>query len=651
MKIKHLKQIWIWLLFLMASSLAFAENNWRAKAVMDISSPGIIEAVMPPELVNRTVSGPMSLRLTGPDGNTRGFELYWREPVDDTSIYLSPVQVALDDVKGFIWEAVIPERMVVRQLIVELAGQNYIGKIDVYGYRQEQWIPLVKNAAVFSTDGTLRGRIDLPKAEYQRLRLCLTGFDHQAKQKLSPIKIVIAKGERIGKNFAGQVLSLPFHRSETQKEIVVDAAMPGSGLWVRTLTLKTEAQFQGSWKIGTETISDGHKKFVVIKSGQISHVNRQYQVLEIDMDTQWPGSSLVLKLDTNQHYIGAVTGLDADVRLPRLVFSADKPGNYTLFSGIGNKQHVLKQPGDALRKPDSELIISNAQTNPLWQPASLVDRYKLKGASFDAAGSKWRAPVTITKPGYYKLALSLSSILKSKTRSIRIVNNNLQVPFIQGRIENKKIKIPVEEIYDAKKNQSQWIIKLPGPSDKWQNLTLHADGIFKRKIQLQHPKPGNMGWQPWRTLVWENRKLKETALQISLRSLPPEIGQIRIVISNGDNQPIKISKITARYATPTFYFLAHQAGLYFVYGGNLQAVQPNYDLSLVQNELLAALPENIEMGELESFQQPGWKDRISTAFTDTGWGLYGVLALVTLVLIGIIVKLFPKGEEKSNRGS
>lgn len=50
------------------------------------------------------------------------------------------------------------------------------------------------------------------------------------------------------------------------------------------------------------------------------------------------------------------------------------------------------------------------------------------------------------------------------------------------------------------------------------------------------------------------------------------------------------------------------------------------------------------MGALEFFQQPGWQAHIGAAFKDSGWNLYAVLGIATLVLIVMIVRLFPKTE-------
>jgi hypothetical protein len=332
-----------------------------------------------------------------------------------------------------------------------------------------------------------------------------------------------------------------------------------------------------------------------------------------------------------------------DVRLPRLVFAADREGRYTIETGAGRLVPVLHHPGDALRRPDVETAFAHVETNPQFRPVSLVERFQVKGAPFDPTGYTWRSALSVDTPGYYRLVPGLAAVLKTNGHPVRIVQDNRQVPYITGRVQSKTIALTATEAFDPKTNQSRWTIQLPGPCDQWQRLWLHAEGIFRRTVRWERPKPGNMGWQQWRADVWENHDSRGSALSVDLRTLPAEADRIRVVMDNDDNQPVQISKITAAYAAPTFYFLAYESGLYHLYGGNAQAAQPRYDLSLVQKELLAELAREIDMGEPELFQPPAWRSRIGEAFKDTGWGLYAVLGIVTLVLVGVIVRLFPKG--------
>ncbi len=645
MRLEPLGWIFLGLLGLLMATPAAAEENWHTRGELAVAAPGLVETILPPELVSAAGDG-LDLTLAGPDGRARNFELYWREAVADVHQILTAAQVSLDAQGGFTWEGAVTDGIVVREVRVQLAVPDALARVAIEGLRQGQWQPVVQDAAVFVSGAAVRGSIAVPEAAYERLRLRLTGLDRRARTAVAPIREVAVTGRPAGKDYAVRTIDLPFQRSEAEGFIVLEAVLPGSGLSLRSVEVATEDPFQGAWQLGREVIEGGRKAFSVAKNGRLSHLGSQPRLLTIPLAEPWPGRSLVVKLEATERYIGAVTALRAEARLPRLVFAAEQAGQYTLTTGGGQKTPLREQPGDARRRPDREVAVTAIKTNPLWQPASLVERFQLQGAPFDAGGYAWRAPLPIPRPGYYRLALSLEAVLKSENRPIRIVFAERQVPYIQGRQEIKSIDLPVALHLDEKKNQSQWTIQLPGPSRQWESLDLHAQGLFTRRLQWERPKPGNLGWEPWHAVPWESRDTGESVLRLDLSSLPPGMDRLWAVIDNGDNAPIAISKITVRYAAPTVYFLAHAPGTYLVYGGNPQAAAPQYDLSLVQGQLLATLAEEIRMGELEAFQRPAWQSRFEAAFKDSGWGLYAVLALVTLVLVVVIVKLFPKAKEQ-----
>jgi hypothetical protein len=647
MKAKWLGFAAVALLSLIVTRPSLAEDAWRAQAVLEVQTPGLIEAVLPPGLVGRTSSEQMDLALIGPDNRPRAFELYWREPVGPAELLLEPLRVQLDPAKGFIWETELHEKLVVRRIDIRLAGKASIGKIDVYGRLGDQWSLLVRDAAVFSEAGVRQAAIDLPPAAYDGLRLHLTGYDRSARQTLAPIQTVRARGERMGKDYAEQRLDLTFRSSESEGTQVIEAVLPGGGLWIGALHLKTEAQFQGRWQVGRERISGGRRQFEALLSGQAAHVDRTPQDLPVNLNQAWPGRSLVIKLDAGERYIGAVTALTATVRLPRLVFLAEKPGLYTARTGTAKGTAVLDYPGDRDRQPQAQMTFSTPEANPRWRLASLAEKYQLKGGPFNTAGYTWRAPLHIAEPGFYRLALNLKASLAPRRSAVRIIRDDLQVPYVAGRLEDHSLDLEITSDYDTNQNISTWTVHLPQASPHWETLTFFATGIFKRTIEFKTPKPGSRSWHPWRQMVWESRAEHQSALRVNLHDLPADTQVIRLVMPHGDNQPVAISRITAGYTAPTVYFLAHAAGDYTLYGGNPEANVPQYDLSLVQAELFSALPIEAQMGELETFRQSGWQQSIRNAFKESGWGLYAVLGLVTLVLLIVIVRLFPKPGDKA----
>ncbi|MFH0726790.1 MAG: hypothetical protein V2B19_10640 [Pseudomonadota bacterium] len=645
MKYSRMGTIGLALLFLSAALSARAEDTWRFQAFIDIETPGLVEAVVPPELLVQTGKGEMDFLLTGPDGLPRAFTLFWREPVGEITLSLKPDRVEFNEENALVWEAKLLEKITAERIRITLTEPGTIGKIDIHGQIGDEWRPLALNAAVFKTPGPRQAGIGIPENRYERLRIILTGYDRRVEKSLSPIETVSVEGKRVGRDYVTRDLPLPFQKSESEGTHVIEAVIPGDGLWINALTLKTEAPFQGDWQAGNETISGGKKRFGAILSGRSTQVTSQEPELVMETNRPWPGRSLVVKLDAGDRYIGDVTSLRATVRLPRLVFAAEKAGRFTATSGAGKAAGIGAHPSDGYREPETRIEFSVPETNPHWRLASLVEKYPLKGAPFTAEGYTWRASVTIDRPGYYRLPLNLRASLAPRCAAVRMVKDDLQVPYITGRMENKSIELENTATYDASTNTSTWIIHLPHPSPHWKEMSVYATGIFKREIDFQIPKPGARTWQSRRRAVWESRGQRETTLRLSLQNLPEDIDTLRLVMAHGDNEAVSISKITASYASPTFLFLAHAAGEFTVYGGNPEAGVPQYDLSLVQSELLSTLPVETQMGELESFSGQGWQHAIKDAFKGKGWGLYVVLGLVTLVLLAVIVRLFPKPED------
>jgi hypothetical protein len=280
-----------------------------------------------------------------------------------------------------------------------------------------------------------------------------------------------------------------------------------------------------------------------------------------------------------------------------------------------------------------------------------VEKYRLMGGPFNPDGYAWRAPIAIPAPGYYRLALNRQAGLAPRDAGVRIVRDDCQVPYVAGRLEDRTLELNPAVDYDAQKNLSTWTVHLPQASAYWKELTFYAGGIFKRTAEFQIPKTGHQSWQPWHRMTWENRGEQDAVLRLSLDDVPDDVQAIRLVMAHGDNQPIAITRITAGFTVPTFYFLARAAGDYAVYGGNPDAGIPRYDLSLVQDELFSTLPTEARMGALESLGPSQWRSRIGAAFKERGWGLYAVLGLLTLMLVVVIVRLFPKPGDKQPSGS
>ena len=72
--------------FFIGTPNVYGSDDWQTKARVEVDAPGIVEAILPPELYMAVKDNSLDLLLSGPDGRPRSFELYWREPVGRAKI-------------------------------------------------------------------------------------------------------------------------------------------------------------------------------------------------------------------------------------------------------------------------------------------------------------------------------------------------------------------------------------------------------------------------------------------------------------------------------------------------------------------------------------------------------------------------------------
>ncbi len=620
-------------------------QNWRTQATLEVDKEAVVESILPPELVYTHKEGLIDLTLQAPDGNPRPFELYMKEKTNLEAVPLKPKRVELNDKGGFTWLFEdLKKAQTITDLRIQVKDRSYVGQVTVEGQTEPgKWVKLAENQAIYRVHQSCWASIDIPDQDYTGIRLTFHSYDKKFDQKVVAIESVTAFINPNGKPYAQRELNLTgnCNLAELDRYFEIKVFLPGMGLNVTRLDLQTQVQFKGSWEAGIEEIAAGKRHFKKLVSGQQRHIQDRNQPLELKLNRFWPGKVLVLRLKPDIEYLGAIEKVNVTVRLPRIVFKADLKGPYLLQTGHKQMQPVFMYPGDLNRRIDLTLDMKNIESNLQYSTKSLIEEYKMQGAHFQAEGYTWRSIATVSEPGYYKMKLNTEASLNPSYYHIRLVHNQNLVPFVYGRKEMQTLALKYESQLDSQENRSALIVTLPFSSENWQAITLQSEGIFNRTLQLYKKKPGNMGWESIQQVHWQNKTTDEAYLKLRFPRALSGQELFKIEIDHGDNQPIEIHSIKGSYLSPTLLFLAHQAGEYAVFGGNNEIGTPSFDLSLVRKELMNSLPNEIEMGPIEKLQQEAWKGKLIQIF-DSGWGLYLILGLVTLLLIGLIVKLFPK---------
>ena len=618
-------------------------QEWQIQAPIKVSNSGIVEILLLPELHSQIQDG-LDLKVLGPDSQPRAFELYWREDKGATSLQLTQDSARLEN-NIFIWTSMIKEkdRFNIQALRINVLAGDYIGKVDIFGLKDGGWIKLMAKAALYTKDGITQGEIKINEGVYEGFRLEFTAY----AKKPVPIGQVQIIGEKQGKDYAEISVPLTFQRKDSKdannKDMVeLTAALPGSGIYVKECELISAAQFNGSWTLERQGITDGQNAYIPVLNGSVSGVEKGTTSLKINVDQVWKGKAFNLRLISQDNYVSEIKNLTLKIRVPRLVFLADTIGTYIVQTGVNNKIIIRDYPSAKREGSPASAAFGIIKNNTDWKPESLIKLYALGGAAFNPDGYEWNSPINVTGPGYYRFILHQRGSLDGNLRGLRIVRSGNQVPYFLDKGVLKDIVLATKEEYDRNKNISTWHIELPQASSRWAGLKLKSNGIFNRTLVVERDQPKPVQGALWTSMQWVNTSSTQTELFISLRSFPPEETKIRLVMAHGDNKPLKIQEVKAIYDAPAVYFLADAVEGYELYGGNNSAPVASYDLELIQNQLMMQEPKMAMLSEPRLMKNSGLTNSVLKRFSQNNWGLYIVLGLLAIGLMIVIARLFPK---------
>nr|WP_320190997.1 hypothetical protein [uncultured Desulfobacter sp.] len=618
---------------------------WQAKASIDVDGTGLIQAVLPAPLLMSNNTGSYDLILNGPDNNPRAFELFMKNRSESKQVILKPTNIRLNQAGGFVWEADMPDSKV-NEIRIEMGDRNYLGRVDVAVPTDTGWQTIARNQAIYRTAETANAAIPIKQDIYKKIRLTFTGFDKSYEQKIIPIRRVTALHQTKDEEYTEMQLVLTDHIQVNRVDDFTELKMilPGKGVRIKEIRITTNSRFQGNWNLGREQIRNNRIQFIPEQSGRISGVAGDGRLISMDINRVWRTNGLVLRLKPDSGFLGPIDQAVVVAQQPRILFSADMPGRYTALAGTGRLVN-LKQFADISGKAQvrRHLEFGPSEVQRWYTSQSLLKKFTIKGGPFDEDDSYlWKSPVKIEKVGYYRLMFNLETSLDRTHPYIRLVKENEQIPFFWGQQTYRCHELSAKTEYDRKTNTTSWEVSLPVKSGAWQTLVLTGSGIFSRTVVCYREKSGKTAWEKAMTRNWSHTEQGVTRLEINSPGRFMNGQRFKISIDHGDNQPIEISKIEAGFMAPSICFLAYEPGDYFLFGGNKNAGRPSYDLTLIQERLMASLPEPIEMAPTDVIETSKWNQLMERLFQGKGIGLYAALALVTLILIGIIVRLFPK---------
>lgn len=594
------------LVFMAAAPFLAAESDWHAQGSITTAKTGLVESTLPAGLHqawnDRSRRNTLDLALLGPDGNPRAFELFWRSAGDNRIMEIKPQKRELLDDQRLVLESALPASYSFNFVRAEIDYDNYAGKVDVECQLDGEWQMLAAGVAVQRHEGVLSVWSDLPDAPYTAIRLTFSGYSRDFSKMPVFVRSVVVTAKQSGSDYARSELLPSFEETTVEKGAELRVMLPGSGLTLEGLEIKTAAPFKGRWQIGYEKILLGRRDFQMVAQGRIDAIGGEPLKLAIAHSGVWENRVMLINL-TSDEFFGRVDQVKIRVRLPRVVFAADQPGIWNFRTGLNKPAIILDKPGVAERSPEHSLEITDLNERAEWQSKNLLSTYNLKGGPFNAEGYSWKSAFDVASPGFYQLVTNDSICLDRNRDSFRIVKDDTQIPYFMGRVELRELAVKFESSYDSAANRSIYLIKLPDGAARLAGIRFYARGIFERNISFERHVAGQVSWQPWQKRFWKNQHEGESAFTISLNDFPADQYEIRMSVDHASNQPLEIYGFSGLYTAQDLFFIATEPGRYELVGGNKSVRAPVYDLAIIQDQLLDMTPQKIQAGPADIFAE------------------------------------------------
>lgn len=542
---------------------------WQARASIDVNAPGLIQAVLPAELLMRHNNGSYDLTLNGPDSNPRAFELFMKNRAASKQFILKPANIRFNEAGGFVWDGDLPDTTI-DEIRIEMADHNYLGRVDVAVQTDAHWQTIAHNQAIYRTTGVANASIKIKPGNYKKIRLIFTGFDKTYKQKIIPIRRVTALHRGKEETYAEIpiVLTDRIQVSKASDFTELKMVLPGKGMRIKQIRITIKNRFQGTWALGREQIRKTRVRFIPEQSGRVSGVAGNGPVISLEINRVWDMNCLILRLTPDSGFIGPIDQAVVISQQPRILFSADMPGRYTALAGTGRHVPIKPLPGISGKRQVRHLDFGPPKVKVWYHSHALLEKFRIRGGPFDEHdGYRWKTPVKLDKVGYYRLIFNLEASLDRAGQCVRLVKDNEQVPFFWGRQTYRRHELATRAEYNRKENTTSWEVSLPVKSGAWQALVLTGSGIFSRTVRCYREKSGKTGWEKVMVRHWSHAEQGTTRLNIDSPGRFMHGRRFKISIDHGDNQPMEISKMEAEFMAPSICFLAYQPGEYSLFGG------------------------------------------------------------------------------------
>jgi hypothetical protein len=630
--------------------------DWQHEQSFDVSTTGLVKISLPVETLDAARPALEDLRLYDDAGNEIPYVIERPTPgpkvVQDAksfSVLLNPDNTVITFETGLTQplEAVTldtPASYFIKAVRVESSDDG------------KSWRTLVQGQPIFRQPyGANHLQISLPTIVSKWLRLTVDdrrsppipfigAHVHAATSEPVPSELIPVKISERDENPGETRLALNLGAANLGVAAVqIETTEP---LFMRQVALAVPHVSEDS--IHEQTIGQGVIYRMAVE-GQTSSEN-----LSVPFENQIRSRELLLFIKNGDSPPLPISAVHVERRPAYLVFLAHQPGTFHLLTGNSycNAPHYdLAALNINLKSiATMPIIVPPPSDNPNFHAPEVLPGIGLTGAALNVSEWKYRKPVKVSGDGVRQVELDPDVLAHAQPNfvDLRLLVESNQVPYIIERTSISRSLAPAVTVTNDTKNPklSRWVIQLPRAGLPLTRLVCIATTpLFEREMSLREEVADERGTKFQRQIgeaSWTqtpDHKSKEFTLTLDSA---PQGDTLFLETENGDNPPVALENFTAFYPATRLLFKGKTDDELFLYYGNPRVSSPNYDLSLVAAQLLAADKYNASLSDEQQLKKSSWRENEVPG--KGGIVFWGILAVVVVVLLVIISRLLPNSQ-------
>jgi Protein of unknown function (DUF3999) len=641
------------------TSLAFDPNEWRNTQAIEIPAEGLVRMNVPTATLDAAQPGLEDLRIIDSTGNQVPYLIERVLPNAESAIRPTEFRSTIENgatqlnLKTGTGAPIIG-------VTLETPARHFMKAADIEGSNDGRtWTKLAGGDSLFQLpNGATKLRVSFPEGEWQFLRITIDDLGSP------PMPFTGAQLHKARTTAPAEAVAVTIKsRDESPGTTRLALDLGAANLTLGSLRIDTnEPVFTRAVTIAVPEVGDDGIREHNINDAVIYRVNvngKNEARLEIPLESEIGTRELLMLIRNEDSPPISIDNVRADRRLVRLTFFANQPGQYSLLSGNAQcaaPRYDLSALSAKLKNATATDVVPSALApNPNYKPPEALAALTLNGAQIDVAKWKFRKPLPLTQNGVQQVELDPESVAHSQPdqRDIRIVHGMYQLPFVFEHTSlSRPISLNAAATNDSKKPAlSRWSLKLPQPGVPITRLVCTSSSpLFHRQIRLWEEVTDERGDKFASELgraTWgqtPDSPKRDLVVELNTR---PQSDRLFLETDNGDNPAIELRDFRGYYPITRVVFKAtpDPAQRVWLYYGNVDAIAPRYDLTLVAGELLKAERTTVAAGAEENlWPKPSLAGQTLTG--STRYIFWGALALVVIVLLAIMSRFLPKQQQQ-----